>query len=247
MSNDSTILLGAVAYDPKVVTIWEGIRDHFRAQGAPMDFALFSNYERQVERLLGGHIDVAWNTPLAHVRVQRRTEGRALALGMRDSDRDFHSKIVVRKAAGIRTLADLAGKTLAVGSRDSTQARILPLHFLKREGIDLKRVKVLAFDTDIGKHGDTGRSELDVLKALHEGEADAGTIGDLVWITEHAAGLPTLSPDKREGFTRALFAMRWDDPDHRRLLQLEGLKEWMPPRDEGYDSLRAALDDQGDW
>ncbi len=268
--SDSTILLGAVAYDPKVVTIWEGIREHFRAQGAPMDFALFSNYERQVERLLGGHIDVAWNTPLAHVRVQRRTEGQSLALGMRDSDRDFHAKIIVRKAAGIRTLGDLAGKTLAVGSRDSTQARILPLHFLKQQGVDLARVKLLPFDTDIGKHGDTGRSELDVLQALHEGRADAGTVGDLVWILEQAAGhvdlgalevlwttpgfdhcmfdaLPTLAPAKRDGFTRALFAMRWDEPAHRRLLELEGLKQWMPPREEGYDSLRAALDEQGGW
>ena len=38
-------MLGAVAYDPKVVTIWEGMRDYFVAQGVARDFALFSNYE----------------------------------------------------------------------------------------------------------------------------------------------------------------------------------------------------------
>src|SRR5258705_8846715 len=121
MSNDKTILPGAVAYDPKVVTIWEGIRDHFQEQGVPMDFALFSNYERQVEALLQGHIDIAWNTPLAHVRVQRRTDGRSLSLGMRDTDRDFCSKIIVRKDTGGHSINDLAGKTLEVGTRDSTQ------------------------------------------------------------------------------------------------------------------------------
>src|SRR5437867_2923992 len=146
---DSTIFLGAVAYDPKVVTIWEGMRTHFREQGAPMDFALFSNYERQVETLLKGHIDIAWNTPLAHVRVRHRTGGKSISIGMRDSDCGFHSKIVVRKDAGIRALPDLVQKTLAVGSRDSTQARILPLHFLKQEGVDLERVKILPFDTDL--------------------------------------------------------------------------------------------------
>src|SRR6266480_3391961 len=156
MSTDKTILLGAVAYDPKVVTIWEGIREHFQEQGAPMDFALFSNYERQVEELLRGHIDVAWNTPLAHVRIVSRTEGKSVALGMRDSDRDFRAKVVVRKDAGIRTLKDLEGKVLAVGSRDSTQARILPLQFIREEGVDLSRVEMLPFDTDLGKHGDTG-------------------------------------------------------------------------------------------
>jgi ABC-type phosphate/phosphonate transport system substrate-binding protein len=267
---DPTIVLGAVAYDPKVVTIWEGIREVFRELGVPMDFALYSNYERQVESLLAGHVDVAWNTPLAHVRVGRRTEGRSLSLGMRDSDRDFTAKVLVRRDAGIRSLAELRGKTLAVGSRDSTQARILPLYFLKEAGVDPASLKVLAFDTDLGKHGDTGTSELDVLTALHDGRAQAGTVGDLVWVNEQAAGrvdaskvevlwttppfdhcmfdaLPTLSPSKAEAFRRALFAMRWDDPRHRRFLELEGLRQWMPPREEGYASLKAALDWQGSW
>src|SRR5690348_11505266 len=191
-----TLLLGAVAYDPKVVTIWEGMRDHFLGEGVALEFALFSNYERQVESLLAGHIDIAWNTPLAHVRVQRRTQGRSRALGMRDSDRDFHAKVVVRKDAGIRSLADLAGKTLAVGSHDSTQARILPLHFLREAGAPLERCKVLAFDTDLGKHGDTGTSELDVLAALRDGRAQAGAVGDLVWVNEQSAG--RVDPSKIE-------------------------------------------------
>jgi len=261
---DKSILLGAVAYDPKVVTIWEGIRDYFLQQGVPFDFALFSNYERQVEELLAGHIDIAWNTPLAHVRVKQRTNGRSLSLGMRDSDRDFHAKIIARRDAGIDKLADLHGKRLAVGSRDSTQARILPLYFLRQEGVDLGRVKITSFDSDLGKHGDTGNSELDVLQALRDGNADAGTVGDLVWVNEQAAGhidgsqlrvlfttpgfdhcmfdaLPALPESKREQFQRALFSMQWENPAHRRLLELEGLREWLPPREEGYQSLLQAL------
>ncbi len=258
------ILLGAVAYDAKVVPIWEGIREHFQSEGVPMDFVLFSNYERQLELLLRGHIDIAWNTPLAHVRCKAATEGQSLSLGMRDSDRDFHAKIIVRKDAGITALAGLAGKRLAVGSRDSTQARILPLHFLREAGIDLRAVALVPFDTDVGKHGDTGTSELHVLDALRSGAVHAGAVGDLIWVLEQAAGrinpselevlwttpgfdhcmfdaLPTLAPDKVAAFQRALFAMRWENPTHRRLLELEGLKQWMPPREEGYASLVAAL------
>ncbi len=264
------ILVGAVAYDAKVVPIWDGIRAHFREEGVAMDFALFSNYERQVDELLAGHIDVAWNTPLAHVRVQKRTEGRSRSLGMRDSDRDFHAKVIVRKDAGISSLEGLAGKTLAVGSRDSTQARILPLHFLKEAGIDVTQVKQLAFDTDLGKHGDTGTSELDVLTALKDGRAQAGVVGDLIWVLEQAAGridtsvleplwttpgfdhcmfdaLPTLAEPKVQAFQRGLFAMKWENPKHRRILELEGLKEWLPAREAGYASLRAALDAIDYW
>ena len=268
MSNDETILLGAVAYDPKVLTIWEGIREHFQEQGVPMDFALFSNYERQVEELLKGHIDIAWNTPLAHVRVRQRTGGESLSLGMRDSDRDLHAKVVVRRDRGIKSLKELAGKTVAVGSADSTQARILPLYFIAKEGVDVSQIQLLAFDTDLGKHGDTGTSEIDVLKALHEGRADAGTVGDLIWVNEQAAGHidsskvevlwttpgfdhcmfdahPSLAAEKIESFKRALFAMKWENPQQRRLLELEGLREWLPPRETGYQSLQEALKQQG--
>ena len=266
----NAILLGAVAYDPKVVTIWEGIRAYFRDAGVDFDFALFSNYERQVEELLAGHIDIAWNTPLGHVRVRKRTEGRSRSLGMRDSDRDFHAKVIVRRDAGIRSLSDLSGKTLAVGSRDSTQARILPLHFLRKEGLDLDRLELLPFDTDLGKHGDTGSSELDVLRAVAEGRAQAGAVGDLIWVTEQAAGrvdakvvevlwttpgfdhcmfdaLPTLDDARARAFQDALFKMSWEVPSHRRLLELEGLRQWLPPRETGYESLRVALDEIGGW
>ena len=266
----ASILLGAVAYDPKVVTIWEGMRDYFRDRGVALDFALFSNYERQVEELLSGHIDIAWNTPLAHVRVQKRAGARARSLGMRDSDRDFRSKLIVRRDAHIRSPAELAGKTLAVGSRDSTQARILPLYFLRQAGVDVGKARLLAFDSDLGKHGDTGSSELEVLRALADGRAQAGTVGDLVWVNEQSAGrvdhkvlevlwttpgfdhcmfdaLSSLEERRARAFQDALVAMSWDEPSHRRLLELEGLKQWLPPRETGYDSLRAALDASGGW
>src|SRR5688572_13155719 len=59
------LLLGAVAYDPKVVTIWEGFRRYLDARGMAVDYVLYSNYERQVDALLAGQVQVAWNSPLA--------------------------------------------------------------------------------------------------------------------------------------------------------------------------------------
>ena len=37
MANTATLLLGAVAYDPKVVTIWDGFQAYFERHG--LDFA----------------------------------------------------------------------------------------------------------------------------------------------------------------------------------------------------------------
>jgi phosphonate transport system substrate-binding protein len=268
--SDATILLGAVAYDVKVLTLWESLREHFRAQGVALDFALFSTYERLVEALLGGHVDVAYDDPLAHVRVKRRTDGRSITLGMRDIDRDFQTKILVRRDAGIGALTDLQDKTVAVGSKDSVKARILPLFFLRRAGVELDRLKLLAFESDPGKHGDTPRSEMEVLAALHDGRAQAGAVGNTVWQAEQAAGrvdphkvemlwttpaydhnaldaLPTLPEERAKSLTRVLFEMRWNNPKHRKYLEVEGHRQWVSGRDEGYAQLVAALDDQRGW
>ena len=125
----------------------------------------------------------------AHVRVRKRTEGRSLSLGMRDSDRDFHAKVIVRADAGIRSLADLAGKTLAVGSRDSTQARILPLHFLRQEGVDLDAgdaapVRHRPRQARRHRHERARRAA----RASPTGARRRARSGDLVWVTEQAAG-----------------------------------------------------------
>ena len=73
---DSCCCSGAVAYDPKVVTIWDGFRRWFADHDLPFDYVLYSHYERQVEDLVGGRIDVAWNSPLAWVRARRLARRR---------------------------------------------------------------------------------------------------------------------------------------------------------------------------
>src|SRR5258705_10873040 len=122
----NALVLGAVAYDPKVVTIWELIRDWCRERGQALDYVLFGSYEQQVEALLARHIDIAWNTNVAWLRVQKRCEGRARALAMRDADLDFQTVLVARVDAKIAALADLRGRTVALGSADSSQAASRP-------------------------------------------------------------------------------------------------------------------------
>jgi ABC-type phosphate/phosphonate transport system substrate-binding protein len=53
---------------------------------------------------------------------------------------------------------------------------------------------------------------------------------------------PGAAPALCESFRKGLFSMSWENPRHRRVLELEGLKAWMPPREEGYASLHEALD-----
>ena len=109
-----SLLLGAVAYDPKVVTIWDGFRAWLRGPGGiDFDYVLYSNYERQAVDLVEGRVDVAWNSPLAWVRSRRLAAARGVTLTpvtMRDTDCDLRSVIVVRADSPVASLGDLAGR-----------------------------------------------------------------------------------------------------------------------------------------
>src|SRR5215211_7783337 len=114
-----TLVLGAVAYAPKVVTIWEGFKHYFAQHGLQFDYILYSNYETQVEALMDGQCDLAWNSPLAWVRAERlaRAQGAQVrAIAMRDTDCDLTSVIIVRTDSPIKTPADLKAKVIAVGA-----------------------------------------------------------------------------------------------------------------------------------
>ncbi len=261
------LIVGSVAYTPNVVTIWEGIRDYFADSTAEMDFVLFSNYGRQVDALIAGTIDLAWNTNLAWVRTVAQTDGACRALAMRDTDTVFQTMFVARAGSAIGGLEQLKGRRLALGSQDSAQAAILPVHFLSRAGLGTDDVDLLRINSDVGKHGDTGRSELDALRAVLDDRADAAAIGINTWEAigrdelmpgafevfwesptySHCnfTALPTLSDERATPWVDHLLAMDWDNPQHRPILEMEGLRQWVAPRLEGYTSLFAAVQEQG--
>jgi phosphonate transport system substrate-binding protein len=262
------LMIGAVAYDPKVVPIWEGIKEYFAPAPVGMDFVLFSNYEAQVQALLAGRIDVAWNTNLAYVRTHHATEGACRVLAMRDTDLEFFT-LLVGRAGELASVADLKGRTLALGSADSAQAAIMPVHYLAKEGMNAGTdYDVLRFDSDVGKHGDTGRSERDALAAVLDNRADAAAVGAASWDLLVRAGevppgrlsplwtspayshcnftvMPTLDTAAADAWTAHLLAMDWADPAHRRILELEGLREWVGPHLDGYADLFEAVEEQG--
>jgi phosphonate transport system substrate-binding protein len=258
------LVLGAVAYDAKVVTIWDGFRDWFAGRDFDFDYVLYSNYERQVEALLAGHVDVAWNSPLAWVRAARM--GPVTAVAMRDSDCDLTSVVVVRADSGIHDAAGLSGRTVAVGAVDSPQATLIPLSHLRSLGVSDFTVEY--HDIGVGKHGDHIGGERDAARSLIAGTADAACMIDgnhLLFGVEGtlpagstrivaqtlpydhcnftvAPGAPAAEVDR---FVSLLLSMSYDDPEVRPLLDLEGLKAWREGRTSGYAQLERAVGEVG--
>lgn len=271
-----TIWVGAVAYTPKVVTIWEGMRRYFHEEAQlPVEVVLFQSYEAQVRALLAEpgeavpHIDIAWNTNLAYLQSDEWSGHACRAVAMRDTDLGWMTKIVAVSGGPISTIADLKDRTLALGSRDSGHAAILPVYFLEQQAMrEGSHYRTLRFDSDVGKHGDTGTSEVEVVRAVLDGRADAGAIGSPFWNTlrnEHLVpegalheiwsspaynhcmftARPDLDREREHQFAEALSAMSYDNPNHRAILDAEGLQRWLPPHLDGYAALREAAELQG--
>ena len=270
--SQNTLLLGAVAYDPKVVTIWDGFQAYFRRHGLEFDYLLYTNYERQVEALVAGQIHVVWNSPLAWLQTERiagKLGLQAAAICMRDTDRDLVSVIVTREDGPVRSVRDLKGRRVAAGAKDSPQATLIPLNHIAQQGLEPNRdCEVLSFDQLVGKHGDHIGGERDAARALIRGDCDAACLidGNLLLFAQDGT-LPTGSvrtiaatplydhcnftvlnhrmSDSVARFRELLLGMSYEDPDVRRLLDLEGLKRWLPGRTDGYKLLSSAVDHFG--
>jgi ABC-type phosphate/phosphonate transport system substrate-binding protein len=268
----SGLLLGAVAYDPKVVTIWDGFRVWLRGQGLAFDYVLYSNYELQVEELVAGRIQLAWNSPLAWVRARRLAQAAEVTVQpvtMRDTDCNLTSLVVTRSDSPVQAARDLRGRVVATGAFDSPQATLLPLSLLRGAGLQPGTdLQVRRFDVGVGLHGDHIGGERDAARALAAGEADAACMIDASLLLFAREGVlpsgtarviaqtasydhcmmtagPTADAALVEEFRGLLLGMSYADPRLRPLLDLEGLKQWQPPRLEGYRQLEHAVDESG--
>jgi ABC-type phosphate/phosphonate transport system substrate-binding protein len=260
----AAIKVGAVIYNPKVTIIWNIISEFFQKEGLPVECVFYKDYASQVDGLLAGGIDIAWNSPLAWLDAHLRTGGKCLNGSMRDTDRDRKTCFIAGKDSEIQTIADLRGKTIGLGAYDSPQARLIPIHHLHKNGLEYQQDYVeKRFDIGVGLHGDHVGGELDAVKALAAGELDAAAVLDLNWLAwqkdgtvdprqlrcigatdpfDHCifVGRPDFAQKQFDEWGMILHRMDYNNPEHRKMMDMEGLKEWVPGRLTGFEQIQAA-------
>lgn len=258
------VRIGAVAYSPNVVTVFQGIRRYLNDNGLPADYVLYSSYGALVGALERGEVDIAWNTPLAHARFHVRSGCASQTLVMRDVDRNIRGVLVVREDSGIDSLDDLPGNKLVLGSSHSAESTIVPVQYLEDQGLDLTKLDVVSLDGEVDGEGNPCSSPWHVLKAVQQGRGQAGVVTESVWKRSQARrdeNTPALkriwtSPpfshcvftapqnfdkDRARQFTDLMLAMRADDPDTADVLRLEGAKKWVNGTPDGFTALVDAL------
>ena len=257
------VTIGAVAYAPSAVTIFDGLTKYLNKNGYPCDYVLYSNYDSLVAALEKGTVDIAWNTPLAHGQYHVQNHCASQTLVMRDVDQDVRSVLLVRKGSGIDTLADLKGNRLILGSSQAAEATVLPIYFLKKVGVELDSLKVVSLEDELDNEGNPCASPQHVLQALKAGRGDAGIVtaslwnrvkddpsitGKLtqVWVSppfSHCVFTASKEFDKAKAaeFTILMTAMDPTDPATAKVMQLEGTKQWKAGSPDGFKVLVEAL------
>lgn len=145
--------------------------------GRPVKLIIPTNYNATVEGLGNGSLDVAYLGGLTYVKAHARYG--VVPLVQRDIDRQFHSLFITKASNGIKSLAQLKGRTFCFGDINSTSGHLYPYFAMKKAGISAdKSLKSFRYT---GSHPAT-------IQAVAAGVCDAGAVDETVYKSLQADG-----------------------------------------------------------
>lgn len=151
---------------------FNGVADYLTQQiGLTVKYIPTTDYAAVVTGFRQGDIQMAWYGGLTGVQA-RLAVPHAQAIVQRPQDAQFTSVFIARQGLGVKSLADLKGKSFTFGSESSTSGHLMPRYFLTQAGVnpekDLSRVNYS------GSHDTT-------LKLVEAGTFQAGALNVDVW------------------------------------------------------------------
>ena len=229
-----------------------------RALGRPVKFTPVTDYAATVEGLAAGKLDLVWYGGFTFVQARKRT-GNAIPLVQREEDARFHSKFIVPAASKAQKLADLKGATFAFGSVSSTSGHLMPRYFLLQNGIDP--------DKDFAKVAFSGAHDV-TAKWVEAGKVEAGALNESIWqrLLDEKKIDPAkvrvlwttpeyydynwtvrgdLDPKIVEKLRAAFLALDPANPEHKKILDLQRAKRFIPTTPENYRAIEQAARSAG--
>lgn len=137
----------------------------------PVKYFNVVDYAATVEALAAKKLDMVWYGGFTFIQARKRT-GNAIPLISREEDLQFHSKFITRPETGIKSLADLKGKSFSFGSVSSTSGHLMPRYFLLQNGLNPER--------DFATFSFSGAHDATALW-VESGKVDAGALNEAVW------------------------------------------------------------------
>ncbi|MBL0422119.1 putative selenate ABC transporter substrate-binding protein [Ramlibacter sp. AW1] len=199
--------------------------------GMKVEFTPVTDYAAAVEALVNKQVDLAWFGGFTFVQAHQRSGGKVLPLVQREEDEKFRS-VFITTDEGIRSLADLKGKTMSFGSASSTSGHLMPRSFLLAAGLDP--------DRDLRRVAYSGAHDATVA-AVASGRVDAGALNISVWEKLVADGKVDAKRVRVFFTTPAYYDYNWsvhaDMPAARRAALLKAFLELSPGTPQGREIL----------
>ncbi|MCZ7624896.1 MAG: phosphate/phosphite/phosphonate ABC transporter substrate-binding protein [Candidatus Methylomirabilis sp.] len=173
-----------------------------REIGIPVKFYPVVDYAATVEGLAAKKAGYGLVRGI-HLRSGSTADRQRDPLVSREEDLQFHSKFITRPDTGIKTLADLKGKTFSFGSVSSTSGHLMPRYFLLQNGINPER--------DFTTFSFSGAHDATALW-VESGKVDAGALNEAVW--DKLVDRKKVDPNKVKVF--------WTTPVYRLCLDRAG-------------------------
>lgn len=238
----------------EMLRIYQPFADYLSKEiGIPVKFTPVVDYAATVEGLAANRLDLVWYGGLTSVQAAKQAKG-AHRIIMRQEDAKFKSYFITRKDTGIKELKDLKGKTFAFGSVSSTSGHLMPRYFLLKAGINPEK--------DFAKFSFSGAHDA-TAAWVEAGTVDAGALNFLVWdklvqskkVDTNKVFIFWTTPtyvdyvwtvrggvDKGtvEKISKAFLKLDYNNPAHKKLLDLHRTKKYIPAKDEDWKGIEEA-------
>lgn len=113
------------------------LAEHLAKQlGRPVKLYTVDSWEGLAKSLAAGETDIALMGPWGYVLANHVAGAQAVATILYDGKPEYHAIMVTHPKSGIRSIADLKGRTFAFGDKGSTSGYLVPFHHFQKNGID---------------------------------------------------------------------------------------------------------------
>lgn len=104
--------------------------------GKPVKLRTVSSWEGLAKSLANGETDIALMGPWGYVLANNEAKAQAVATIEYEGKPEYFGIMVTNPKSGIKSMADLKGKTFAFGDKGSTSGYLIPFHYFQKQGIN---------------------------------------------------------------------------------------------------------------
>ncbi len=140
MAQTAPLRFGVGLYQPdreKNDATYRPLAEHLaRELGRPVKLYTVDTWEGLAKSLAAGETDIALMGPWGYVLANHVAGAQAVSTILYDGKPEYFAIMVTHPNSGIRSIADLKGRSFAFGDKGSTSGYLIPYHHFQKNGID---------------------------------------------------------------------------------------------------------------